>query len=93
MVQTCRFLSDPNLGCEKLLISAPVGNMCSARPKLSAADVTADPKDLVDPMGLLIVKGWTRAFSAWVVRVSMYDKTEIYEAWAREQLHDVLLKL
>ena len=63
--------------------------MCLSRPKLSAADITADPQDLVDPRGLLMVKGWTRGFAAWVVMVSMYDKPEIYEAWAREQLHGV----
>ena len=87
VAQLGRFLSNPNLGCEKLLISAPVGGMCAARPKFSAAEVTGDPKDLVDPMGLLLVKGWTRSFAAWVVMVSMYDNSEIYEAWAREPLH------
>ncbi len=78
-----RFLSDPNLGgCEKVIISAPVSNMCTKKPNFKATDVTGDgnAKSLVAPMSLLIVKGWTRSFAAWVVMVAMYESEAILQA-------------
>eukprot|EP00438_Fugacium_kawagutii_P029906 Skav211134 [mRNA] locus=scaffold1385:14456:20829:+ [translate_table: standard] len=55
------FLSDPNLGCEKMLISKPVGAMCRNTPNMTAYDVNIWAGSLIPPMSLLHVKGWTRS--------------------------------
>ena len=52
------------------------------KPNFKATDVTGDgnAKSLVAPMSLLIAKGWTRSFAAWVVMVAMYESEAILQA-------------
>ena len=64
-----RFLTNPNLGgVEKLCCSLPVYGMMHTRPQISASEVSAstDASKLVDPLGLLFVKGWMRSLAATV---------------------------
>lgn len=63
------FLTNPNLGgVEKLCCSLPVYGMMHTRPQISASEVSAstDASKLVDPLGLLFVKGWMRSLAATV---------------------------
>lgn len=78
-----RFLSDPDLGgCEKISVSLPTSGMCAHRPPLTVADVTGatDGADLVEPMALLIVKGWTRCFALWFLMACAWESEEYLKA-------------
>ena len=77
-----RFLTDPNLGgTEKLLVGLPAEGMMTTRPSLSAADVSPCLQhNLINPCGLMIVKGWTRCFAAMTVMLACYENLELYEA-------------
>ena len=82
-----RFLTDSNLGgVEKLTVCLPAGNMCQGRTTLKPGDVvttaldTADVSQYVPPMGLFLVKGWTRSLACMCVLACAWENPAFFEA-------------
>ena len=77
-----RFQTDPNLGgTEKLLVGLPPDGMMTKRTSLTAADVSScAQQNLVNPGGLMFVKGWTRSFAAMCVMLACYENSDLYQA-------------
>ena len=78
-----RFNTDASVGgVEKLCVSRPIPPMGDSRPKLSVSDILPDGirSDVYPPMGLLMVKGWTRCFAALCVMAHCFEEAEFYKA-------------
>lgn len=76
-----RFLSDANIsGAEKVTVALPPQGMMTKRPSLTASDLQSSSADLISPLGLLMVKGWTRSVAAMSVMLACFENTDFYEA-------------
>lgn len=78
-----RLMTDSNLGgVEKLCVCLPAHGMCGSRPQISAAGVSQaeGSEGMIPPLGLLLVKGWTRSLAAHCVMFHCYECNEFLEA-------------
>ena len=82
-----RFATDPNLaGTEKLAVAAIEPSFLAlgrARPALQATDIVGDEgvgKDMLGPMSVFNVKGWTRSVCAITVLLHGFEDQDAVKA-------------
>lgn len=75
-----RFLTDANLGVEKLLVCKPLKGTCMSRTSLKASDVSSEFPEIVQPMGVLMVKGWTRGLALQIILMAAFDDDSFLQA-------------
>lgn len=78
-IHCLRFLTDANLGVEKITVCLPVGSMCEGRTNLTAGDISS-MKQLHAPMNLLLVKGWSRSLAFMCVLCCAYEMEDFLQA-------------
>ena len=78
-----RFNTNPNVGGgEKLLITLPAGRLAKSKPSMATDEISTSLLDLehvVPPMGLVMVKGWTRTLALYSVMAACYEETKLLE--------------
>ena len=75
-----RFLTDANLGVEKLLVCKPLKGTRMSRTSLKASDVSSEFPEIVQPMGVLMVKGWTRGLALQIILMAAFDDDSFLQA-------------
>ncbi|CAL1130463.1 unnamed protein product [Cladocopium goreaui] len=80
-IEPDRFLTDANkVGVEKLAVSAVKPEMLTTQPVRLAS---FDHGDLLGPMSVFLVKGWSRCVAAVVLLLYAYESPEdVFQAWA-----------
>ena len=76
-----RFKSDPNIpGTEKLVV-ARLNDAIGPRPcSIPTAEVAPATPDLLGPMSVFLVKGWSRSVCAVGVLLHAYEDPQVLEA-------------
>lgn len=74
-----RFVTDSNVGAEKLSVCLLPPTMYVDRPVMKAADISNDG-GLCDAFTLLFVKGWTRGLGAVAVMLASFENDDILKA-------------
>ena len=69
-------------GGEKVVITLPAHGLVASLPGFPASEITSmsGVENLVRPMGLLCVKGWTRSVSFYTVMAACYENDELLKA-------------
>ena len=75
-----RFLTDANLGVEKLLVCKPLKGTCMSRTSLKASDVSSELSEIIQPMGVLMVKGWTRGLALQIILMAAFEDDSFLQA-------------
>lgn len=75
-----RFLTDANLGVEKLLVCKPLKGTCMSRTSLKASDVSSELSEIIQPMGVLMVKGWTRGLALQTILMAAFEDDSFLQA-------------
>ena len=75
-----RFGTDANVGgCEKLSVALPSPGTMRDVPKVPLGEIISTD-DLMPPMSIFMVKGWTRAISALTVMACCFEMEDFYQA-------------
>ena len=79
-LRTFRYLTDANrAGVEKLAVSEIKPEMLTVKP---ASLSSFDHQDLLHPMSVFLVKGWSRCVAAVVLLLYAYGSPEdVLQAW------------
>jgi len=75
-------LTDANLGAvEKLAVCLPPTNVLAGAPKLKPEDVvqSSHQKHDLAPMGVFLVKGWTRSVAAMCIMLCAFESEDFLQ--------------
>ena len=88
----CRLKSHPNeAGVEKFHITSLKPGLGLTFP-VSSSEVSENLKGYVSPMGVMMVKGWTRSVSAYTIMLCAYECADFANEWPSDHRGPLVCK-
>ena len=56
-----------------LLVCKPLKGTCMSRTSLKASGVSSELPEIIQPMGVLMVKGWTRGLALQIILMAAFE--------------------